>query len=201
VIKQRQKKEQRKQAPGGEQLSCEELQEDLLLLIQAPHGTTIDIPVEQYQEQLSQQQPHGESQDNKYNSQVNLDSGAGGASGQQSQDTTVCNNYKLFITAPKPKPEFSPPGGVGHGGGFTSDSFIRPEHQIHVHPINLSSLDDNLDDCDSEDEEEKRGMAGAQRNSDLHDGPDMGDSCGSGPHRGRGPNGDQMQMMRPRDRV
>ena len=62
----------------------QELQEDLLLLIQAPHGTTIDIPVEQYQEQISQQQPSGESQDNKLLSQSNREGGKGQGSYQNS---------------------------------------------------------------------------------------------------------------------
>ena len=50
---------------------------------------------------------------------------------------------------------------MGEEAAAKASGFLRPEHQIHVHPINLSSVDDNLDDCDSEDEEEKRGMVGA----------------------------------------
>jgi hypothetical protein len=72
VFKQRQLADPRRPADAQ---AGQEPQEDLLLLIQAPHGTTIDIPLEQYQEQVSAQQPSGESQDNKLLSQSNRDGG------------------------------------------------------------------------------------------------------------------------------
>lgn len=99
-------------------------------------------------------------------SQSNREGGRG-QSGLQSQETTVCNNYKLFINAPPPKPEFSASGNVGQG--FQSETYVRPEHQIHVHQINLNNQDVDHDEHESVEEEE-----GAAREEIGRNGEDRG---------------------------
>lgn len=62
----------------------------------------------------------------------------------------MCNNYKLFINAPPPKSEFPGPGNTGQG--FQVENYVRPEHQIHVHQINLNNQDAGYDECESAEE-------------------------------------------------
>lgn len=108
----------------------------------------------------------------------------------------MCNNYKLFINAPKS--EYPGSGNVGQG--FQSEAYVRPEHQIHVHQINLNTQDAGYDECESAEEQEGAARGDIGRNGEERGVNGRRAAVGRQYHQettANGMNGDTSGGMRP----